>query len=146
VTQAKSTGERLTKIRKSLDLTQVAFCQHLGISGRSLTRYESGERDISNDELRIISDMGFNIHWLLTGEGSMCRDAETDSAASAELVVRTLLNWLQIEKLTLSPDDTAKAVGVLMRMISQQPAARTDQEICEDISRQINALRPLLHA
>lgn len=62
---------RLKMIRKKEELTQAEFSELLDIGKTTYIRYEKGERSIPSDVLSKISQMGYSIDWLLTGQGSM---------------------------------------------------------------------------
>jgi Predicted transcriptional regulator with C-terminal CBS domains len=65
-------GERIKKIRKTLDLTQQNFSKQIGTTQNSLTGYETGRRNPSSSVINNICKT-FNIseHWLRNGEGKM---------------------------------------------------------------------------
>lgn len=69
---------RLKEIRESLSLNQKAFSEMLGIRQNYLSRYESGEHEVTDElklqMLKIVYQnykKRINLDWLLTGEGSM---------------------------------------------------------------------------
>lgn len=63
---------RLRELRKSLGLTQDAFCEKLGVSKSTYVRYELGEMMPKIQFLSVLT-MKFrvNSNWLLTGRGEM---------------------------------------------------------------------------
>jgi transcriptional regulator with XRE-family HTH domain len=69
---------RLKEIRESLSLNQKTFSEMLGIRQNYLSRYESGEHEVTDElKLQMIKVVyqnykrRINLDWLLTGEGSM---------------------------------------------------------------------------
>ncbi len=66
-----SIGERLKKIRKELGLSQEKFAGELSIHLRSYVSYENEQRTLPQNVLLRLVQKGYNIHWLLTGEGKM---------------------------------------------------------------------------
>ena len=70
-------GERLRLVRGSM--TQKAFATVVGVHENTVANAE--RRDAATQEylLRLASARGINLHWLLTGEGTM-RAAEADRA------------------------------------------------------------------
>ena len=58
-------------IRKDLDNTQLEMASELGVSISTYKRYENGDLSIPGSVLKILSDMNYNINWLLTGKGNM---------------------------------------------------------------------------
>jgi hypothetical protein len=51
--------------------TQSQFAEKLGITQTTLSKYEKGTSDIPDDVKLKISGFGVNLHWLLTGMGTM---------------------------------------------------------------------------
>ena len=63
---------RLREIRKSLGLTQDAFCEKLGVSKSTYVRYELGEMMPKLQFLSVLTrKFRVNSNWLLTGLGEM---------------------------------------------------------------------------
>lgn len=64
--------ERIKALRKSLGLNQTKFGQELGVSMSSVTKWETGENDVSESVIRLICKR-FSVSdtWLRTGEGEM---------------------------------------------------------------------------
>jgi len=60
------------------------FAEALGIAPPNLSRYLNGDSLPNKTVLLLIAQQGCNIHWLLTGEGSMF----ADNAAGRELQAR----------------------------------------------------------
>lgn len=65
-------GERIKKVRKTLDLTQQKFAVQIGTTQNVIANYESGRREPSAAAFNNICKT-FNISekWLRTGEGEM---------------------------------------------------------------------------
>lgn len=68
-------GKRIKELRKRLGLNQADFAGQLGLdSPVTISRYETGEREIPNTILVKISKLvNVSLDWLLTGEGEMER-------------------------------------------------------------------------
>lgn len=64
-------GDRLKMIRKHMGLSQAKFADELSIHLRSYVSYEQGHRSIPQTVMLQLLEKGYNIHWLLTGEGDM---------------------------------------------------------------------------
>lgn len=64
--------DRLKKLRKSLDLTQQAFADKIGMKQNTIAQYEMG-RTIPSDAIifSICREFNVNENWLRTGEGDM---------------------------------------------------------------------------
>ena len=63
--------ERLKQVRVASGKTQRDFAAVLGVGFRSWQGYENGSNKPGSDVLRSISLLGFNINWVLMGEGLM---------------------------------------------------------------------------
>lgn len=65
-------GERIKKVRKSLDLTQQKFADQIGTTQNNIASYEIGRREPSAAAVNNICKT-FNVSeaWLRTGEGEM---------------------------------------------------------------------------
>ena len=64
--------ERIKTVRKYYHLTQVEFGEKIGVKGNTITGYENGTREPSDNVIRsicIIFDI--NEDWLRTGNGEM---------------------------------------------------------------------------
>ena len=65
-------GDRIKKIRKELDLTQVDFAARIGSVQNTVTRYETGNRNPSAPVISLICrEFNVNEEWLRTGKGPM---------------------------------------------------------------------------
>lgn len=64
-------GSRLREIRNDRGLSQSRFAGELSVHTRSYTSYELGQRSLPQALLLAINDMGYDIVWLLTGNGNM---------------------------------------------------------------------------
>ncbi|MDZ7795552.1 MAG: S24 family peptidase [Candidatus Marinimicrobia bacterium] len=64
-------GSRLKTIRKDLNLNQKNFADKLSVHYKSVTNYESNTRQIPQEMLIKLFQMGYSVHWLLTGQGNM---------------------------------------------------------------------------
>lgn len=65
-------GLRFKKFRQALDLSQTEIANTLQVKPSAVSQYESGKIYPSNENLDKISKAyGVNLHWLLTGEGTM---------------------------------------------------------------------------
>lgn len=61
---------RIKDIRKTLDMSQDAFAQRIGMKGSSISLLESGGRNITEQVIRLIcKEFNVNEDWLRTGAG-----------------------------------------------------------------------------
>lgn len=72
-------NERLKQLRKSLDLTQQAFADRIGISRGNIAAYEVGKNAISDAVISLICrEFDVNEDWLRYGTGDMKRNLSRD--------------------------------------------------------------------
>ena len=64
--------DRLKKLRKTLDLTQQAFADNIGMKQNTIAQYEMG-RTVPSDAIIFSICREYNVseNWLRTGEGEM---------------------------------------------------------------------------
>lgn len=64
--------ERIRELRKSLGLSQDSFGKRLGVTGTAISRYEKGERTLTEQmALAICREFRVNYYWLTEGMGEM---------------------------------------------------------------------------
>lgn len=64
--------ERIRELRKALGLSQDSFGKKLGVTGTAVSRYEKGERSLTEQmALSICREFRVNYHWLMYGDGEM---------------------------------------------------------------------------
>lgn len=64
--------ERIRELRKALGLSQEHFGKRLGVTGTAISRYEKGERSLTEQmALSICREFRVNYHWLMNGDGEM---------------------------------------------------------------------------
>lgn len=64
--------DRLKLLRRKEGLNQVDFGERIGVLGTAVSRWERGDRDISDMAIRsICREFGVSETWLRTGEGEM---------------------------------------------------------------------------
>ena len=71
--------DRLKKLRKTLDLTQQAFADRIGMKQNTIAQYEMG-RTIPSDAIifSICREFNVNEDWLRTGNGTMFNPMSED--------------------------------------------------------------------
>ncbi len=89
---------RLKQVRAALNMQQGAFAGKLGILQQQLSKYECGFNKPSIEFLIKLSKIfNVNIHWLLTGEGSMFTDKAGEFEARIKIVKLKKDQLLKIE-------------------------------------------------
>lgn len=74
-----SEAERIKLVRTALKLTQEEFSKVLGVTKQYVSLVENSKCDLSKDKLvKLFLDYKINLHWLLTGEGSMILSDSTE--------------------------------------------------------------------
>ena len=72
---------RIKQLRKTLDLTQTAFAERIGLKQNSIALIESGKRNVSDRAvLSMCREFGASYLWLTTGEGPMFEPGSDDAA------------------------------------------------------------------
>ena len=64
-------GKRFKEIRTSLKKSQKEFAEMFGITQQNMSLYETGKLDLPNLIMVKLNEMGFDINWLLTGNGDI---------------------------------------------------------------------------
>jgi transcriptional regulator with XRE-family HTH domain len=89
-------SERLIKIRRSLDLTQGEIADKIGKSKAAWQSYEQDKKIPGGDVFRKLYDLGVNINWLLSGDGTMLR---VESTPSEQIPQREEVVFAQLDEL-----------------------------------------------
>ena len=77
-------GERIKKVRRSVDLTQQKFGERLGIKPNSVSLIESGDRNPSDQViLAICREFNIREEWLRNGGGDMFIQMTRDERIAA---------------------------------------------------------------
>lgn len=120
-------NERLKKLRKALDLTQVEFAERIGTVQNTITGYESGRRNPSNPVISsICKEFNVNEEWLRNGTGEMFKAAPCDALdALAAQYGLSHGDYILIEKfISMKPQSRQ----VLMEYIIEVSAAFSNQQ------------------
>lgn len=118
-------NSRIKDVRKYSKLSQDAFGKRLGITGASVSRLESGDRDPSDQTiLSICREFDVNELWLRTGEGDMLRQRSRYEELSG------FFGGL----LKAEPDFRHRLISVLSRLDADewQMLERIARELAED--------------
>ena len=75
---AKTVGDRLKMLVRSLSMTHGDFAKKNGISLNSMSRYINNKRSPDPEFLTKLAKQKVNLNWLLSGEGGMYVSAPWD--------------------------------------------------------------------
>ena len=77
-------NSNIKALRKQLKMSQEQFGSKIGISGSAVSLLESGDRNITNQNILAIANaFGVSETWLRTGEGEMFPPKSVDDELSA---------------------------------------------------------------
>jgi transcriptional regulator with XRE-family HTH domain len=85
-------ASRLKALRQTLGWTQVEMSATTGIPLPTWKKYEGSDRDPGAEALVAMATSGVNLHWLLTGKGSMLLGS---SPVTAYRVAEPAVDWPQ---------------------------------------------------
>ena len=125
--------DRIKEVRKTLKLSQTDFGRSLGVSLSAVQKWESGENDLSDAVILLISQKyGISETWLRTGEGEM-RAAKSREQEMAEMVKRLMADRPDSFRSALITtllrlDPNGKEWAVLEDIYKRIAEAQKDQE------------------
>lgn len=111
-------NERLKLLRKTLDLSQDAFAERIGMKGSSISLLESGRRNITEQVIKsICREFNVDYGWLTTGSGEMFVDSDEDFLARVDaiLVDENGDRRNMIKTLLYASDEDIEAVSRLVK-------------------------------
>lgn len=124
--------ERLKKLRKTLDLTQQAFADKIGMKQNTIAQYEMGRTNPSDAIIfSICREFGVNEEWLRNGTGDMFVPEAVDEVDA--LVTKYGLSdadRILIEKYINAKSDTRNAI---VNFISDVSAALDNEDLFGDV-------------
>jgi transcriptional regulator with XRE-family HTH domain len=120
--KSKELIERLKLLRQHLNLSQQAFADKLGISSKTIVRYETGQSYPTEKTLRLIEQtFSVNPEWLRHGRGEMFLPKNKEAGidpfeAAAEAVIDIIIRKKDIK---IPPDKKRKLVKKLAELMKQ---------------------------
>jgi phage repressor protein C with HTH and peptisase S24 domain len=72
--QKMTKGERLRLFREHMGVNQTQFSKILKILPRNWSRYEADQTSPPQEVLLDLANLGMNVHWYITGEGTMINE------------------------------------------------------------------------
>lgn len=129
-----NTGERIRKLRKTLDLTQQKFGERIGVKGNTIAQYELGRNEPVDAVFSLICrEFNVNEEWLRTGNGDMFVEIpEKDMYSMAAESLLKSDDVLAIEGLklyySLSPEQKAAAINYISQLADRIRAHKSKNE------------------
>ena len=105
-------GERIRKLRKTLDLTQQKFGERIGIKGNTVAQYELGRNEPVDAVFSLICrEFDVREEWLRTGEGEMFKAKPSDILDQLAYKYKLFnFDYVMIEKFLAMPPDCRRAI------------------------------------
>lgn len=128
-----TTNQRIKKLRKALDLTQMEFAARIGSTQNAVTGYETGRRNPSSSVVNnICKEFHVNEEWLRTGSGEMFREISRDEEIAA------FVNEVMREE---SDDFRRRFIAALSHLDPEGWAAL--EQLVEDTARKLDESPPV---
>lgn len=137
-------NERIKKLRKSLDLTQVEFGRRIGMKQNTIALIEGGRNTSDQTIFAICREFHVREEWLRTGEGEMFAPDVHDEfeALAARYPNLTHESLVFIEKLIgLSKDDQDVIMNFLREVVEgfgQEAPEPVQEDLYAELDRQID--------
>ena len=128
-------NERIKELRKSLNVSQNAFAQALGLSRNFICLLEKGDRDAGDRTIRDICDIyGVNEDWLRTGTGEMYKplDREGEVARIADVMLNDVDPYLKTKLIRMVADAPGEDLELFVQKAREFIAAVDDKETPAD--------------
>ncbi len=145
-------GERVRKLRKTLDLTQREFGERINLKSNSVALIEGGRNTSDQTIASICREFNVNETWLRTGEGEMFIPAPTSEleALASRYPTMTHETYVLVEKLVNLPKASQDIIMGFMREVvegfgdvapgtpAKYPQEMTREEIHMELDRQLD--------
>ena len=145
-------GERVRKLRKTLDLTQREFGERINLKSNSVALIEGGRNTSDQTIASICREFNVNETWLRTGEGEMFIPAPTSEleALASRYPTMTHETYVLVEKLVNLPKASQDIIMGFMREVvegfgdvapgipAKVPQEMTRVEIHMELDRQLD--------
>lgn len=113
-------GDRLKQIRLSFQESQTVFAARYGLAQTTYAPYETGKRAIPDDLKVKLAQDGFDMNWLLTGNGSM----KSQEVESKEVKTVSMPNYFIATKKSFVAEiipDGGLSVPIITQKLSAGP-------------------------
>lgn len=134
-------GERLRALRKNLKLSQVELGEKIRVKASAISQMETGRINPSVETMLNLSKLyGVNLHWLITGKGSMY-DVVGDAEGSTERKLQKIRSFLseELTSLVRAREEDADRTAYEMRVVGEIPAGLPAESV--DTSMDILTVR-----
>ena len=145
-------GERVRKLRKTLDLTQREFGERINLKSNSVALIEGGRNTSDQTIASICREFNVNETWLRTGEGEMFIPAPTSEleALASRYPTMTHETYVLVEELVNLPKASQDIIMGFMREVvegfgdvapgipAKVPQEMTREEIHMELDRQLD--------
>jgi transcriptional regulator with XRE-family HTH domain len=121
-------GQRIRMLRKTLGLSQEEFGKKLGVTLRTIARYERGETVVPDRTLRQIEQtFSVNPEWLREGKGEMFLPKKKELTGdpfeiAAEAVIDAIMEKKDIKLPPTKKRKLVKKLAELMKQIGEKEA------------------------
>jgi len=142
--------ERISALRKNLNMTQETFGNRLGVRKTAISKLEKGENNLTEQMIKLIcSEFSVSEDWLRTGEGNMF--VETDESILSELSTKYKLDSLDMKivqsYLNLATEQRSfikDYVTALANSINEDSKNELSEEDQKEIDEEVEAYRQKL--
>lgn len=124
-------GDRIKKVRISLDMTQTEFAKRIGSMQNTITRYETNNRNPSASVIALICrEFNVNEEWLKTGAGEMFKAAPSSALdALAEEYKLSAASYVMVEKfVNLKPEAQEAIFNYLREVVAAFQSGEVEPE------------------
>ena len=133
-------NERLKEVRKYYGLNQGEFATRIGVRNTAISRYENGERDISEQVvLAVCREYNISENWLRTGVGEM-RIATKDALIQqmADTYNLSALGQAIVEGYLNLPDSHKAALENYVVSVARSYGLSLGDEIADELAAFVN--------
>lgn len=116
-------GLRLKHIRESLNISQKNLADLMNIKAPVLSRYESNNVIPTLEILSVFAtQFNINLHWLLTGTGSMFLDTPPDNREETAVEIVSLIG--EYSSIELTPQSTASYFNSIYQRLADKTGSK----------------------
>lgn len=121
---AETIGGRIRMVRGGV--RQPEFATRLGVDKNTIGRYERDERQPDAEFLARLCSLGFNGHWLITGEGPMmagpsapAAPGEGVNAGALAGAITAVEEMLRARQITLPSEKKGEMIAILYKQLTE---------------------------